>query len=259
MARDDFSQPVRDTVARRVGFHCSNPECRKLTSGPRVDPQRALNIGVAAHITAASPGGPRFDSSLTPKQRRSIENAIWMCRNCGTLVDYDEEQFTVEQLREWKARAERAAAVEIAGGSEFRPIAAGEVRQELTVGELAAVRALSEEFGCHVESNVYVAAEGWLRLHAAVVRGEDLIGIDIHEHHGSGLAYFQIEHLIALVARLKFERFRRFVLYIAVVSDGPPELDEPVKARLKELAGAASFKVYVRMYRLNALRAKYGL
>jgi hypothetical protein len=115
---------------------------------------------VAAHITAASPGGPRFDSSLTPKQRRSIENAIWMCRNCGTLVDYDEEQFTVEQLREWKARAERAAAVEIAGGSEFRPIAAGEVRQELTVGEWAAVRALSEEFGCHVESNVYVAAEG---------------------------------------------------------------------------------------------------
>lgn len=182
-----------------------------------------------------------------------------MCRNCGTLVDYDKERFTVEQLREWKGRAERAAAVDVASGSEFRSIAAGETRQELTLGEVLAVRALSEEFGCHVETNVQVAAEGWLRLHAAVVRGEDLIGIEIHEHDGRGLAYFRIEHLITLVSKLKFERFRKIVLYIAVVSDAAPELDEPVMARLKELGRAAPFEVFIRMYRLNVLRAKYEL
>src|SRR5712691_4284186 len=74
--RDDFPTAVKGTLARRVGMHCSNPECRKLTSGPREDPSQAVNIGVAAHITAASPGGPRYDPSLTPEERRSASNGM---------------------------------------------------------------------------------------------------------------------------------------------------------------------------------------
>ncbi len=71
MARDDFSKGVRDKAAARVGLRCSNPNCQKLTSGPAVDPARAINIGEAAHITAASPGGPRYDPSLSVDSKLS--------------------------------------------------------------------------------------------------------------------------------------------------------------------------------------------
>lgn len=258
--RDNFSDEVKRIIAGRVGYRCSNPHCRKPTNGPRVDSDQVLNIGVAAHITAASPGGPRFDESLSVEQRSSIENAIWLCQSCGALVDRDLDRFTVDILRDWKRQAENAASVELAAGTEFRPIAASELRQELTVGELVAVRALSEELGCNVTTNVNVpAGDGWLNLHAAVVRGEDLVAIEIREHHGRGIPYFQIEYLIQLGSTLKFHRFHKFVLYIVVVSDASLEQDESVKVRLENLASTAPCEVHIRMYRLNTLRAKYGL
>ena len=58
-SRDDFPKRVIDTLAKRVGFRCSNPNClTPLTSGPHSDPARSVNMGVAAHITAAAPMGP---------------------------------------------------------------------------------------------------------------------------------------------------------------------------------------------------------
>jgi hypothetical protein len=104
--RDAFSLAVKEVLAKRFGFRCSNPECRQLTAGPRADPTKAVNIGVAAHITAASPDGPRFDPSLTPEQRRSPENGIWLCQNHGKLVDNDAIKYPVILLREWKRIAE---------------------------------------------------------------------------------------------------------------------------------------------------------
>src|SRR5439155_20268589 len=91
MPRDEFSREVREALAARVGLRCSNPECQQLTSGPAADPARAINIGVAAHITSASPGGPRFDAALTTDQRVAIENAIWLCQTCGALADRDRQ------------------------------------------------------------------------------------------------------------------------------------------------------------------------
>jgi hypothetical protein len=100
-------------LARRVGYRCSNPGCRKLTSGPQVDPTKALNIGVAAHIAAASPGGKRYDSTMSPKDRKSINNGIWLCQNCAKLVDNDEQRYPTSQLLGWKSSAEQAALQEI--------------------------------------------------------------------------------------------------------------------------------------------------
>ena len=115
--RDDFLKPVLDTLAKRVGYRCSNPGCRKPTSGPHTDGAKAVNVGVGSHITAASPGGPRYDPSLTPDQRRSVENGIWLCQNCGKLVDNDEARYTPAGLREWRrvAETEALAGVESAG------------------------------------------------------------------------------------------------------------------------------------------------
>ena len=61
--RDDFQTQTKELLAKRVGYRCSNPGCRQPTSGPHDDPNRAISVGVAAHITAASPGGPRHDSN----------------------------------------------------------------------------------------------------------------------------------------------------------------------------------------------------
>lgn len=70
-----------------------------------------MNIGVAAHITAASEGGKRYESSLSADQRRSAGNGIWLCQNCGKLIDNDDVRYTVQQLQEWKTAAEASAAL----------------------------------------------------------------------------------------------------------------------------------------------------
>jgi hypothetical protein len=104
--RDDFPKTIADTLAKRVGNHCSNPLCGKRTSGPHTQADKALNLGVAAHLTAASPGGPRYDSSLDSEQRKAISNGIWLCQTCSKLIDNDEERFPLAVLKEWKEQAE---------------------------------------------------------------------------------------------------------------------------------------------------------
>ena len=79
--RDDFDAKTKEILARRVGYRCSNPECGKLTSGPQEDPAKALNIGVGAHITAASEGGPRYDPSLSSEERAALTGHC--VRTCG--------------------------------------------------------------------------------------------------------------------------------------------------------------------------------
>ena len=75
--RDNFSAVTRRILALRVGHLCSNPDCRAPTSGPSEQSGAGvINLGVAAHITAASPGGPRFDVDLTPEKRAAVENGI---------------------------------------------------------------------------------------------------------------------------------------------------------------------------------------
>ena len=81
-----------------------------------------VSIGVAAHITAAAPGGPRFDPSLNAEERQSLQNAIWLCQNCAKLIDNDTTRFAVEVLRQWKAQAEAFAIAEIEGRGEPKPV-----------------------------------------------------------------------------------------------------------------------------------------
>jgi len=116
--RDDFSKQTLDVLAKRVGVRCSNPSCRKLTIGPRSESHHIVNIGIGAHITAASDGGPRFNPCLTSEQRQSPENGIWLCQNCAKLIDNDSARYSVELLKEWKTRAERNALDEIEGKAQ---------------------------------------------------------------------------------------------------------------------------------------------
>ena len=121
MARDEFSKHTQDTLAKRVGVRCSNPMCRKLTTGPRTESYHIVNIGVGAHITAASPGGPRYDPSLTQEQRQSPDNGIWLCQNCAKLVDNDPLRYPTQLLRAWKTQAEASALAALEGRAEPLP------------------------------------------------------------------------------------------------------------------------------------------
>lgn len=120
--RDDFSAQVKVALAKRAGYRCSNPSCRHATVGPARDPHGVVMVGVAAHVTAAAPGGPRYDDSLTSEERRSIVNGIWCCRTCGTLIDADETGYSVELLQSWKAEAERRAARDIGALGAGSPV-----------------------------------------------------------------------------------------------------------------------------------------
>jgi hypothetical protein len=107
--RDEFSQLVKRTLAHRVGLICSNPDCRAATSDPQIDPSSSVNVGVAAHITGAAPGGPRFNSRMSEKDRRSASNGIWLCQNCAKLIDNDLQSCPVNLLWNWKGVAEEEA------------------------------------------------------------------------------------------------------------------------------------------------------
>ncbi len=114
MRSDDFTLKTKRLLAHRVGHCCSNPECRAPTSGPALEPTKYVTAGDAAHITAASPGGPRYDASLTPEQRRSYDNGIWLCVNHARIVDQDDSRHSVELLWSWKCEAENQANMRLA-------------------------------------------------------------------------------------------------------------------------------------------------
>lgn len=104
--RDDFSSKIKDILAKRVGYLCSNSRCKKPTCGPNDIPNKVVNIGVAAHITAASKGGPRYNSTLEPNQRSSLNNGIWLCQNCAKLIDSNPKKYSISIIQEWKDKAE---------------------------------------------------------------------------------------------------------------------------------------------------------
>jgi len=120
--RDDFSAKTIRTLAARVGYHCSNPACVRSTSGPALDHERTVNIGVGAHITAAAEGGKRYDPNMSPTERSSGANGIWLCQSCSKLIDSDENHYTVALLHKWKRDASQHALDAIAGGHPLGPV-----------------------------------------------------------------------------------------------------------------------------------------
>jgi hypothetical protein len=103
--RDNFPKPVVDALGKRAAFICSNPDCRAQTLAPSdTEPSKYLYIGKAAHIHAASEGGPRYSAGMSAEKRAGIENAIFLCSGCAEMIDKNNGvDFPEEVLREWKA------------------------------------------------------------------------------------------------------------------------------------------------------------
>lgn len=104
--RVNFRKKTKDLLAKRAGFLCSNPECKNQTVGPSSLEASSINLGVAAHISAASPKGARYNSQISDSERITIDNGIWLCSNCSILIDRDKDKYTMELLYEWKKKRE---------------------------------------------------------------------------------------------------------------------------------------------------------
>lgn len=131
--RDDFLKQTITEIAKGVGYRCSNPDCARPTVAANAAQTGIVVIGVAAHICAASPGGPRYNAAQTGDARRSKENGIWLCQNCGRLIDADSKKFTVELLTGWKRAAQERAFRELVSPSIPSP-----TDEATRIGSLAA-------------------------------------------------------------------------------------------------------------------------
>jgi NACHT conflict system protein len=107
--RDSFSKQTITEIAKGVAYRCSNPECGRPTVAANAAQDGTVIIGVAAHICAASAGGPRYNSGQTSERRRAKANGIWLCQNCARLIDVDADKFTVVVLEKWKHDAQDRA------------------------------------------------------------------------------------------------------------------------------------------------------
>lgn len=137
---NEFSQNVIIALAKRAGYQCSI--CSALTvAASSVSDEAVTNIGVAAHIAAASPGGSRYDCLMTSAERSSIQNAIWLCQNHAKEIDDDAAAWPKAKLYKAKNEHERTArsAMGVPRRKMKQPAAAGLVSQEyafVRVGEL---------------------------------------------------------------------------------------------------------------------------
>lgn len=118
--RDDFSPSTKDLLAKRSGYVCAYPGCRRMTIAGSEDRKSGLTmVGVAAHITAASKKGPRYDDAMSPEERSSETNGIWTCQIHGKFIDDNPSKCTVDELRRWKAQHEKWVFERVESGPEL--------------------------------------------------------------------------------------------------------------------------------------------
>jgi hypothetical protein len=133
--RNEFTELVKRTVAGRVGYLCS--KCRNPTIGPNDDSAKTILLGEAAHITAATAGGPRYDPALSEYERKSVNNAIWLCTACHTLIDALESTFSSTFLHKLKREAEQLALDNLSYTRPILKVRRGIARLELNTSPTA--------------------------------------------------------------------------------------------------------------------------
>lgn len=89
--RRDFSSITREIIAKSAGFKCSIRGClvNTICKAEESDrPKGVANFGVASHIYAASPTGPRpAPIGMTDEQIMDQSNGIWTCGSCSIKID----------------------------------------------------------------------------------------------------------------------------------------------------------------------------
>lgn len=106
----------RKLWAECIGY-CENPDCLRYLFFNN----NKFDFGELAHIIAASSGGARDTSpaEMSSQERATSDNIIVLCPTCHTMVDKDEESFSVDLLKSWKLQrisaGERAVGTRLLG------------------------------------------------------------------------------------------------------------------------------------------------
>ena len=114
--RAEFSAKTRRVIAERAGYQCSVLNCGRLTVSAGPGNTSSMSTGMAAHIYAASPGGPRGTGGLTAAERSEPENGIWCCYSHGKAIDsVNGNAYSAVELKAWKRLHELRKSAEVAG------------------------------------------------------------------------------------------------------------------------------------------------
>ncbi|WP_250523447.1 MULTISPECIES: HNH endonuclease [unclassified Caballeronia] len=114
--RVNFPADVVKQIAYEAHLFCSNPKCCRFTSYLTTHGS-ARAIAEAAHINAASGGGPRAHVGISDQHLRSAANGIWLCKICHTQIDQDPDRYPEATLLRWKR--EHSAFVRELVGKDF--------------------------------------------------------------------------------------------------------------------------------------------
>ncbi|AMY26280.1 hypothetical protein CH262_03190 [Rhodococcus sp. 05-2255-1e] len=116
-ARDPVPKAQEKVVIARSGNKCAYPGCGlELTIDPKSDEDQPKATGKVAHIAGASPNGPRYDSTMTPKQRGSADNLVYLCSPHHDAIDFQLGYHTRDFLIEAKQTHELAVARAVRNG-----------------------------------------------------------------------------------------------------------------------------------------------
>src|SRR5436305_1626401 len=99
------SSPSQATLKRLFalsGNRCAFPGCGL----PIVDPETGNLLGGPIHITATSPGGPRYDPRQTDEEKQDVKNLLLLCHKHHAVIDADPDVYSVDFLRGVKAAHE---------------------------------------------------------------------------------------------------------------------------------------------------------
>jgi hypothetical protein len=93
------SGPTLKTIKRLFalsGNRCAFPEC------PIELVHEGTTVGEICHIKAQKPDEPRYDPQQSDQERHSFENLILLCGTHHTVIDGDEEVYTVQRVTDMK-------------------------------------------------------------------------------------------------------------------------------------------------------------
>lgn len=83
--------------------------CRKELVAEATDADSAAIIGVAAHIRGENPGSARHDPQQPAPERNKYLNLIYLCNDCHTTIDKQENSYPVDLLLIKKVEHEKWA------------------------------------------------------------------------------------------------------------------------------------------------------
>jgi hypothetical protein len=80
--------------------------CKEILHKPSQECENFL-IGEMAHIEGENPGSARYKKNMSDEDRNAYGNLILLCPTHHTIVDKDENKYTVEALKQKKSDHER--------------------------------------------------------------------------------------------------------------------------------------------------------